>query len=185
MTVASKHASPPALGVATNFYPVPRSDVVVEVAYPKGRALVAIVRHARCGHRLCDVLEHERLVGFAGLGDVPVYERQFLVERACPRCKTQNTRAVTARRGVPVGDSGAWQCEHCGGHLAQVDAPRGRLVLPCPKCRAGQKARVTAAEAFATVMRGAVLLKEARRRIAQQQPTLPADDDDFEDDVPF
>lgn len=109
----------------------------------------AIIRCAAGGHRLFDLFEVDVVVGYGGeYDDVPISQKQYLISRACPQCKTMNERYLTANRGVPVGDDGPWKCHHCGRHLGRVDAPRGRIILNCHKSSCKQEIRLSAIDVF-------------------------------------
>jgi hypothetical protein len=96
-------------------------------------ALVSFYCRVR-GHRLFDFRQQFVWQSLGG-----EWARQLAcaeAEKLCPRCKLLNTRPVTTRRGVKVGDSGRWTCVGCGAFLAAVDAIRGRLTL---RCRCGEQ----------------------------------------------
>ncbi len=127
----------PSEATSTRGIPVPHSTVNAEGIeyFTSGRepALVSFYCRER-GHRLFDF--HQQLVWQSLRGEW-VREVVFAqVERLCPRCKLLNTRPVTVRRGVKVGESGRWTCEGCGAFLAVLDAVRGRLTL---RCRCGEQ----------------------------------------------
>jgi phage FluMu protein Com len=162
-----------ALPPVVDYHPIPRSTAVLQVAREQGSgAACAIVRCKDCSHRLFDVFEREIQVGWYAEIDVAEYETQLFVARKCPRCKSANTRHVTAKPGHPVGEFGPWRCHHCSSFLARIDAPRGRLILMCNKTGCKHEVRVTAAEVFHALKH----LEAAKR------PECA--DDDF-GDVPF
>lgn len=174
---------------ATNYYPIPNSRAVAEIRRTGDGSLVAAVRCAAGGHRLFDVYEREVFSHIDQFSDVPIHETRYLVVRQCPRCKTRDARYVTAQRGIPVGVDGPWKCDHCGAHLARIEAPRGRLIVPCPKCRSTPDhpkidIRVTAADAFETVRWAAERLERAKKERSSPRSAASAPDDDF-GDVPF
>lgn len=117
--------------------PVARSTANVEGIeyFTSGRepALVSFYCRER-GHRLFDFRQQLAWQSLHGQWCREVIFAQ--VEKICPRCKLLNTRPITTRRGVKVGDNGRWTCDGCGAFLAVVDAIRGRLTL---RCRCGEQ----------------------------------------------
>ncbi len=106
--------------------PVPHSNVRAETDYWAETGDPAlIIRCDDCGYRLYDA--RPRVV-FMGEGVIGVY--CYNLQRKCPKCKVLNNRDITCHDGQAVGEDGRWLC-NCGAFLAQVQAPRGRVKVPC------------------------------------------------------
>ena len=170
MSTKSNIVFPPAV----NYYSIPGSTAVIErrVTVGSGKPC-ALVRCGDCFRRLFDVFESEVYLGVDPHYDVPMHADRYFIVRRCRKCKTRNTKLVTTEPGIPVGESGPWDCTHCEWHLALIEVPHGRPILQCPRTRCKQEARVTAADVF-TVL----------KRLEQAKPAEPEPDDDF-DDLPF
>lgn len=138
----------PKLPPATNYYPVPRSTAEVELTRDDENMLGAKVRCSDCERRVFDLFADFEYTG-RDYNCGPLWESRIRVERKCPGCKTRNRTYVTAALGEPLGESGPWKCDHCGAYLGKIDAPRGRIIVPC-RCKKSH-VRVTALDAMSVV----------------------------------
>lgn len=141
-------AKDPAETARANRFPVPRSnvavDILISVAESKIRdhGPVVAVRCGGSGHRLYDLRAEP-----GGL-------RSLVITRICPRCGRRNSGRVTHVVGHPLDAPDAldddWRCD-CGCCLGRVDAVRGRITVRCRHCKI--QTRVTAACAMAVAYR--------------------------------
>ncbi len=118
---------------------VPRSNVVVEsVPSESNGGQRVIVRCRVCDLRVFDVVGVPADV----LVDDPVRCGSLRIVRVC-RCGRHQQGRVTGRPGFTLADglTGRWCCE-CGSFLAAVDAVRGRVTVPCRRCRSDCRATV-------------------------------------------
>lgn len=123
--------------------PVPHSNVRALVDYwAESSDPALIVRCGDCGNRLYDA--RPRVLS---MGESMHCTTCYALVRKCPKCKQLNTRDVTDTDGERVGDSGRWLC-NCGAFLAEVQAPRGRVKVPC---RCGSKTVLSIPRAVKTL----------------------------------
>ncbi len=125
-------------------YPVPGSKALyIPLVDDVGDYVAAMIRCGGCHRRLYDLRLGREFSAF-DYADPPVFVTRMFVERVCPTCGAKCTRALTITDGQAVGEDGAWTCSRCaengrGGFLARIVAPKGRIIVHCPKCKSDNR----------------------------------------------
>ncbi len=139
--VTRKSSRPGGLRILVGGYPVPGSSALyVPLTDDYDDYTGAIIRCGKCYRRLFDVRVGREYIGDA-FDHSPVHATRVFAERKCPNCGVKCERSLTVTDGEAVGDDGAWSCPRCaehgrGGYLARIVAPKGRIIVDCPKCKA-------------------------------------------------